>query len=576
MLKSRLSHCVKLALGLAFVFCAVPHGAGAEPLTMQSSPEAVARAVLGTQPGSVAVGLWRDGAAVSAEVRRGAGDAVTVASSDAPPSLFEIGSISKVFTGVLLAQAVEQGDLALDDKLGKLLRGQGKVQLQPLVADITLRQLVTHSSCLPRMPANFPDGDAPNPYVNYSRAKLWEALAALKLEHPGPCPAVYSNMGFAVLGELLSQRYGQPWEALVIGRIAKPLGMRDTMQHLGTQAARLAPAFSGDAPAPPWDFEAFAGAGALRSTAADMLLFGRALMAGGGGPLGAAAERVMQPLGSMNGAEIGYALMMRGPVGQRSYMHDGGTGGFRSELMLTPDLAQVSIIMASNAQAPAGMLSSDVLGARFRLVERQIVVDAASLSGYAGVFRMSPTVAFTFVVQDGQLYGRLTGQAFNALTPAAADVFTFPKVGAEFSFQRDGGKVAGVTLRQRGAEMKAALSSEAPPSAAFDPAVTQAAFDGHYLVSDPALPKMDFTVRARNGQLAGRLNEQPMFPVFPVPGKADRYALDVVAAEYQFERDAQGVVTALVLHQNGRAIRAARVPAPATSPSPAPPLEKAK
>jgi D-alanyl-D-alanine-carboxypeptidase/D-alanyl-D-alanine-endopeptidase len=69
---------------------------------------------------------------------------------------------------------------------------------------------------------------------------------------------------------------------------------------------------------------------------------------------------------------------------------------------------------------------------------------------------------------------------------------------------------------------------------------------------------MDFEVSVQGGQVSARLEPQPLLPVFPVAGKADRFAWDVVAAELQFERDAAGAVTALVLHQNGQAIRAVR------------------
>jgi D-alanyl-D-alanine-carboxypeptidase/D-alanyl-D-alanine-endopeptidase len=516
----------------------------ADPFTMQSDPNAMARATLGEHKGDVAVGVWRDGKAVYGKAGANA----------KPAELFEIGSISKVFTGLLLAQAVEKGELSLDDTLGQLLKGE--VTLTPHVAAITLRQLVTHSSCLPRMPANFtPDNGSHNPYMAYERAAMWRALAELTLPHAAPCDAVYSNLGFGVVGELLSLRYGKPWDVLVRERITGPLGMRDTMQQLGEQAGRLAPAYNGAEATSPWDFKAMSGAGALRSTAADMLLFSRAILAGKDGPLGAAVPRLLQPLGTIDGVEIGYGIMMRGPAGKRVYSHAGGTGGFRANWMLIPDARQALVVLASNAEAPVEVVAAAILKPRFKIADGRIGPDAVRLPDYAGVFRVDGKMAFTFVAQGQQLHGRISGQTFSALTPAAVDVFTFPAVGAEFTFVRENGKVVASTLRQNGAQLNARRVDEPVPARAFDTALTQAAIGGSYVVAAPA---MRFDVRAQDGQLMIRLDAQPALPVFPIPGKPDRYASDVVAAEFQFERDTENKLSAMVLYQNGQSIRAVR------------------
>lgn len=534
---------------------------------MQSDPDQIARATLGKLPGMAAAGIWRNGVAAygladSAATSSAASFATLSAASSVLPSaaisntapLFEIGSVSKVFTGLLMAQAVERGDFSLDDNLGKLL--QDPAPLNPHVAAVTVRQLLTHSSCLPRMPANFPPEDAiGNPYRSYDRAMLWSAVAALTLKKAGPCEAEYSNMGFAVLGELLSQRYGKPWAQLVAEGVTTPLGMADTLQQLGDKASRRAPSYAGKKPVSQWDFMAFAGAGALRSSAADMLTFSRAVLAGRKGPLGAAGERMLQPLGRFGGGEIGYGILMAGPPERRAYFHDGGTGGYSTNWTLLPDTQEAMIVMASNAEAPSGLASGDILALRYQAAATHMAVDAGSLPAFAGVYRIDARSAFTFVVQDGQLQGRLTGQPFGALTAAAADVFTFPHVGAEFTFRREGGKVAGVTLRQRGAMLEAQRSAEAAPAAAYDRALTEAAMGGHYLASQQSL---DFAVKVERGQLMVKLNDQPTMPVFAVAGKADRYAYDVVAAEIQFERDAEGRVAALVLFQNGGTVRAQR------------------
>ena len=128
--------------------------APAAPLTFATAPAVLVSTALGTERGSAVVGVFMDGRATYAFQTNGSvGSAETQAAplAEQAQQLYEIGSISKVFTGLLLAQAVERGDLALDDSLGALLQGKATLTSRE-VASITLRQLVTHSSCVPRIP----------------------------------------------------------------------------------------------------------------------------------------------------------------------------------------------------------------------------------------------------------------------------------------------------------------------------------------------------------------------------------------------------------------------------------------
>ncbi|MEP6823929.1 MAG: serine hydrolase domain-containing protein, partial [Ramlibacter sp.] len=290
-----------ISLGLLAVLLSLAGTVQAQEASMATEPLALARAALGALPGQAVAGVWREGRASVAGVRRapGAQEALPLPEEEVSgktATLYEIGSITKVFTGVLLAQAVEAGELSLDDTLGRLLEGKAQIE-SPHVAAVTLRQLVTHTACLPRQPADFRQGSKPDdPYRDYNRARLWQAVAALQLPAAPPCEALYSNFGMALVAEILSERAGKPWAQLARERITVPLRMHDTLQVLGDKAQRLAPAFAGDRSTPPWEMQAFAGVGALRATPHDLLVFGRAIAAGGSGPLGAAAARLVTPL----------------------------------------------------------------------------------------------------------------------------------------------------------------------------------------------------------------------------------------------------------------------------------------
>jgi serine-type D-Ala-D-Ala carboxypeptidase/endopeptidase len=537
-----------LALGLGISSTAISQPAG---VPFSTPVETLARDALGAKPGMAVAGAWSEGRATFAGASLGAGIGAPVASG-AQATLFEIGSISKVFTGLLLAQAVEAGTLSLDDTLGHLLKGKVDFAHAP-TAQITLRQLVTHTSCLPRLPPDFRQQGyvRQDPYRTYDRPRLWSMLGRLNLAQRAPCDGAYSNLGFAVLGEVLAEHSAKPWAELVRQRISEPLGMRNTLQVLGPEAARLAPGFDGDSPAVPWEMQAFAGAGALRSTAEDLLIFGRAILAGRDGPLGAAAARLVTPLARFDG-EIGYALFVNGPAARRTYGHTGGTGAFRSVLTIAPDTQEVVVLLASNAQSAVWRIANDMLVGRYPVDNADFDLAAERLADYQGVFRETRHNAFTVVAQDGRLYLRGTGAPYVALTPSGPDSFNYG-TRAKAVFDRRDGKVVALRWHVRGDVRAATWVDEPLPAAALLAPQALAAYLGRYRA-----PRLEFQVSAANGQLSVQLTDQDRLLVYPVAGKADRFAWDVVKAEVQFERWPNGAVRGLTLYQNG-VLRAERV-----------------
>ena len=176
--------------------------------------------------------------------------------TDATNAVFEIGAISKVFTGLLLAQAVESGELKLEDSLGE--RWPKQVPPGTPAASLTLRQLVTQTACLPyTLRSNGPDAAAMDEMRTLTAEQLWAALPSMRPIGTAPCRkgytlGTYSELGFALLGRLLEVHHGKPWGQLVQERIAGPLGMHDTALALSTvHHGRLLPAFKSADPCPP-------------------------------------------------------------------------------------------------------------------------------------------------------------------------------------------------------------------------------------------------------------------------------------------------------------------------------------
>jgi D-alanyl-D-alanine-carboxypeptidase/D-alanyl-D-alanine-endopeptidase len=190
-----------------------------------------------------------------------------------PDSIFEIGSITKTFTGLILSQMVKQGTVKFDDPVRDLLP-PGTVA-KPAGAEITLLDLATQHSGLPRMPDNFHPANPQNPYADYTAADLYAFLAKQTVARPANAGFLYSNLGFGLLGQALSDRAGMPYPELLKSEVTDPLHLKDTNVSLTPeQQARFIPGHTGDhQPAHAWDLVALAGAGAIRSTAGDMLTY---------------------------------------------------------------------------------------------------------------------------------------------------------------------------------------------------------------------------------------------------------------------------------------------------------------
>ena len=191
-------------------------------------------------------------------------------------TLFEIGSVTKTFTTLLLMDMVERGQMKLDDPVAKYLPKSVKVPARN-GKQITLLDLATHTAGLPRDPSNLtPAGGLPeNAFADYSVEKLYAFLSSFALDrYPGD-KFEYSNVGMALLGHVLALKAGTNYEGLVVKRICRPLKMNSTRIALSTELkARLARGHDQvGKPAPNWEFQVYDGAGGLRSSANDLLKY---------------------------------------------------------------------------------------------------------------------------------------------------------------------------------------------------------------------------------------------------------------------------------------------------------------
>lgn len=248
-------------------------------------------------------------------------------------TIFEIGSTTKVFTSLLLAEMVKRGQVALDDPVAKYL--PPSVQMPERNGrTITLVDLATHTSGLPRLPSNMGVADRTNPYADYTVDQLYDFLSKHQLTRDIGSRYEYSNLGGGLLGHVLACRAAKDYEMLVGEKICAPLGMKITAITLTPEMnARFAVGHNAALrPVKNWDLPTLAGAGALRSSVNDMLNFLAANLGYTNSPLDQAMSAMLKtrrPTG-VEGLEaaLGWHILTSG--GREIVWHNGGTGGYRS------------------------------------------------------------------------------------------------------------------------------------------------------------------------------------------------------------------------------------------------------
>jgi CubicO group peptidase (beta-lactamase class C family) len=287
-----------------------------------------------------------------------------------PDSIFEIGSISKTFTGLVLSQMVEQKRVRFDEPVRELLP-PGTVA-KPDGGEITLLDLATQHSGLPRMPDNMKPADANNPYADYDAAKLYAFVAKHGVARPADAAFLYSNLGFGLLGQALSVRRGLPYPALLKEEVIDPLGLKDTTISLtpAQQARFIAGHDDQHHPAHAWDLDAFAGAGAIRSTAGDMLtyleanLYPEMLKPVAGSSTGASLSAALVQshelhADAMPGMRIALAWLYIGETGE--FWHNGATGGYSAYAFFNPKGNYAAVVLSNTSVGNNGSFA-DRLG----------------------------------------------------------------------------------------------------------------------------------------------------------------------------------------------------------------------
>jgi D-alanyl-D-alanine-carboxypeptidase/D-alanyl-D-alanine-endopeptidase len=375
-------------------------------------------------------------------------------------TVFEIGSITKVFTSVILADMVVHGEVKLDTPVAQLLPVSVKVPTRN-GKQITLLDLAMHISGLPGMPPGYKPADMENPFAGFDTDQLYSFLSGYKLTRDIGSKYEYSNLGAGLLAHALARKAGMSLGELFRLRILDPLGMTSTSIALSAdQKRRLATGYDGAlSPAKNWDFDALAGALALRSTANDLLKFLAANLELTHTPL-APAVRLMRTVRHSTDSpdmEIMMGWHVWNRYGAHIIWHNGVTGGYWSFIGFDP-VKKTGAVVLSNTRFDndaIGLHAIDKdwpvekLNAPHQRVELEI--DPAILGRYVGVYRFGPNYTVQVSLEYGHLWVRDTGEKAIELLAEKETEFFFKTMDVQVSFITDSsGKAAKMILHVNG------------------------------------------------------------------------------------------------------------------------------
>lgn len=385
-------------------------------------------------------------------------------------TVYEIGSVSKVFTGLLLADAVSRGEINLYAAAD--VANPAGIRLPSRDGrSIKWIDLSTHRAGLPRLPGNLPLTDLVNPYREYDSKKAAAFLGQYELPRQPGKSQEYSNLGASVLGYLVAQKAGKSYEQLLRERIAEPLKMTDCTVSLNSdQTKRLAtPQNKFGSATSPWTFANLPGAGGIHASMRDMMRFAKAQLTPPSGTLGDAIELAWKQHSEADasGPAMGLGWMIAGD-GQTRW-HNGRTGGSAAAIFINRKLKCAVVVLCNTAVTDevdqlALQLVKKAAGQEAELKPSDIsnqgsdklAIDAKLRSQLVGRYQLTPDFIFTVQDRDGRLMVGITDQPTQEVYADSPTRWSYRGVDATLEFQlTKTGPAKSLILHQNGARQTA-------------------------------------------------------------------------------------------------------------------------
>ena len=368
-------------------------------------------------------------------------------------TIFELCSVTKVFTALLLADMMVGGELQLDDPVNKFLGGRARIR-----EDIQLFHLVTHTSGLPRSPGDFT--------MKYSKEQLYDFLSNYSFPKQAGKKFKYSNLGFGLLGHALALERGTSYEQLVLDRICKPLQMKDTRIRMSPeQLARYADGYvstgqkipTRELPMVYWS------AGSLRSTLNDMLKFLKVNLTPDRSRLGRAIEKTQEPQlpSAIPDTRTGMAWNVTSTGISTVIWHEGQIQNHYSFIGL--DRKQgIGTVILSGSGIPLTDIGIHILDSRQQITDsdppRQMKseFDKSSFESLVGRYVVRDNYTITISKEGVRMFSQATGMPKLEILPIDGTEFAVKGFNIKITFISDEvGEITSLIVHQAGTEVKA-------------------------------------------------------------------------------------------------------------------------
>jgi CubicO group peptidase (beta-lactamase class C family) len=342
--------------------------------------------------------------------------------------------MGKLFTGSLLAQAVLNGEVSLEDPISMYLP-EGVTAPEYEGKPITLLDLATHTSGLPHMPDNFHPKDPSNPFVDYTLDQMYDFLSGYRLTRAPGSTNEYSNYGFGLLGNLLVRRAGVvDYEALLLERICLPLGMDSTRVQLTPEMrSRLAtPHISYSVATSDRENITLAGAGGTRSTVNDLLKFLAANMGMTHPDLQPALQLANTPQRPVIGKDT-VGLGWQVAVNPGIHWHNGGGAGYSAYLAWDPQ-HKIGVVVLTNV-----LMDIDRIGLQLirGMPLTPVTVDPQVLAAYAGRYQVSDGIIGMIRIDGSRIFVQIPSSGELELMASSDSQFYLQGANAEITFYKN-------------------------------------------------------------------------------------------------------------------------------------------
>jgi len=491
-------------------------------------------------------------------------------------SVFEIGSISKTFTTIMLADEVLKGNMNLSDPISNYFPEHVKIPSRNNRV-ITLKDLATHSSGLPRMPTNFTPKNPNNPYADYTIELAYDFMSNLELTRDIGESFEYSNFGMGMLGHTLELQNNMTYEKLLVDRIASGLGMHDTrLMFTESMKEHLAKGHANGREVENWDLPAMAGAGAIRSTASDMVKYLQANMGIIKSPLYDAMNMTHKVAYENDSQNFKIGLAWHYENNGTIIWHNGGTGGYVSFAGFVKGTKK-GVVVLTNTQENINDIGFKLLDDLRALEMPKISIvnlleEEIKTNGIESAIKLYKKLKIDssdkYDFSEGQL-NRL-GYVFLgknkvdiALEIFKLNVEVFPKASNPYDslgevYLKKSDSILAITNYKKSFELNPA--NDNAKKILIDLGVNEADFVKNVVVSESVLetyvgkyqlaPTFSIAITRKESHLFLQATAQPQFEVFA--SAQNEFYLKVVQASITFNTDKTGKIESLTLHQNGQ------------------------